>query len=100
MFRLLTAWNKRSELKVDSWTLVMRPPWRCPARRHGVDRNASNPLLRITDIADTRAAARPSVRWWSPQHLLSPGWQRPLNWRRRVALHPSTSTVSDVVVGQ
>ncbi len=105
-FRLFTAWHKRGELRVQfvnfdddralSAALAGRPAllW---------IETPSNPLLRITDIADLAARGRAVGAVVAVDNtFLSPAWQLPLTLGADLVVHSTTKYLnghSDVVGG-
>ena len=81
-FRLFTAWNKRGELEVDfvdfGNAAAVDAALSKPAAMVWIE-TPSNPLLRITDIADiARRGHAIGALVVADNTFLSPGWQRPL----------------------
>jgi cystathionine gamma-synthase len=105
-FRLLTAWKKRNELDVQfvdfGDAAAVSAALAKPAALVWIE-TPSNPLLRITDIADiaTRAHAVGAIVV-ADNTFLSPGWQRPLELGADIVVHSTTKYInghSDVVGG-
>ena len=105
-FRLFTAWNKRGELKVDfvdfGDAAAVNAALSKPAAMVWIE-TPSNPLLRITDIADiARRGQAQGAIVVADNTFLSPGWQRPLDLGADVVVHSTTKYInghSDVVGG-
>ncbi|HTU65406.1 MAG TPA: cystathionine gamma-synthase [Steroidobacteraceae bacterium] len=105
-FRLFTAWNKRGELKVDFVDFGNRAAVDAalskPAALVWIE-TPSNPLLRITDIADiARRSHAIGAIVIADNTFLSPGWQRPLELGADIVVHSTTKYInghSDVVGG-
>ncbi len=105
-FRLFTAWNKRGELKVDFVDFgnpsAVDAALSKPAAMVWIE-TPSNPLLRITDIADlARRSHAIGALVVADNTFLSPGWQRPLELGADIVLHSTTKYInghSDVVGG-
>ena len=105
-FRLLTAWNKRGELQVDfvdfGDAAAVAAALSKPAGMVWIE-TPSNPLLRITDIADiARRAHAIGALVMADNTFLSPGWQRPLELGADIVVHSTTKYInghSDVVGG-
>jgi cystathionine gamma-synthase len=105
-FRLLTAWKKRNELDVEfvdfGDAAAVTAAIAKPAALVWIE-TPSNPLLRITDIADiaTRAHTVGAIVV-ADNTFLSPGWQRPLELGADIVVHSTTKYInghSDVVGG-
>jgi cystathionine gamma-synthase len=105
-FRLLTAWKKRNELDVEfvnfNDTAAVDAALSKPAALVWIE-TPSNPLLRITDIADIarRSHARGAIVV-ADNTFLSPGWQQPLELGADIVVHSTTKYInghSDVVGG-
>jgi cystathionine gamma-synthase len=105
-FRLFTAWKKRNELDVDfvdfGNAAAVTAAFSKPAALVWIE-TPSNPLLRITDIADiaNRGHAIGAVVV-ADNTFLSPGWQRPLDLGADIVVHSTTKYInghSDVVGG-
>jgi cystathionine gamma-synthase len=105
-FRLLTAWKKRGELDVDfvnfNDTAAVDAALAKPAALVWIE-TPSNPLLRITDIADiSRRAHAHGALVVADNTFLSPGWQRPIEQGADIVVHSTTKYInghSDVVGG-
>ena len=105
-FRLLTAWKKRGELDVDfvnfNDTAAVDAALSKPAALVWIE-TPSNPLLRITDIADiSRRAHAHGALVVADNTFLSPGWQRPIEQGADIVVHSTTKYLnghSDVVGG-
>ena len=105
-FRLLTAWKKRGELDVDfvnfNDTAAVDAALSKPAALVWIE-TPSNPLLRITDIADlSRRAHAHGALVVADNTFLSPGWQRPIEQGADIVVHSTTKYInghSDVVGG-
>ncbi len=105
-FRLFTAWNKRGELKVDFVDFgnpaAVDAALSKPASLVWIE-TPSNPLLRITDIADiARRGHAIGALVVADNTFLSPGWQRPLALGADIVVHSTTKYInghSDVVGG-
>jgi len=105
-FRLFTAWNKRGELKVDfvdfGNAAQVDAALSKPAAMVWIE-TPSNPLLRITDIADiARRGHAIGALVVADNTFLSPGWQRPLELGADLVVHSTTKYInghSDVVGG-
>ena len=105
-FRLFTAWNKRGELKVDfvdfGDAAAVAAALSKPAAMVWIE-TPSNPLLRITDIADiARRGQAIGALVVADNTFLSPGWQRPLELGADIVVHSTTKYInghSDVVGG-
>jgi cystathionine gamma-synthase len=105
-FRLLTAWKKRNELDVEfvdfGNAAAVTAALSRPAAMVWIE-TPSNPLLRITDIADIakRSQAIGAIVV-ADNTFLSPGWQRPLELGADIVVHSTTKYInghSDVVGG-
>jgi cystathionine gamma-synthase len=105
-FRLLTAWKKRNELDVEfvdfGNAAAVTAALSRPAAMVWIE-TPSNPLLRITDIADIakRSHAIGAIVV-ADNTFLSPGWQRPLQLGADIVVHSTTKYInghSDVVGG-
>jgi cystathionine gamma-synthase len=105
-FRLLTAWKKRNELDVEfvdfGNAAAVTAALSRPAAMVWIE-TPSNPLLRITDIADIakRSHAIGAIVV-ADNTFLSPGWQRPLELGADIVVHSTTKYInghSDVVGG-
>jgi cystathionine gamma-synthase len=105
-FRLLTAWKKRGELDVDfvnfNDTAAVDAALAKPAALVWIE-TPSNPLLRITDIADiSRRAHAHGALVVADNTFLSPGWQRPIEQGADIVVHSTTKYINghcDVVGG-
>lgn len=105
-FRLLTAWKKRNELDVEFVNFgdakAVEAALSKPVALVWIE-TPSNPLLRITDIADIarRSHAQGAVVV-ADNTFLSPGWQQPLALGADIVVHSTTKYInghSDVVGG-
>jgi cystathionine gamma-synthase len=105
-FRLFTAWHKRGELMVEFVNFGDEPAVAAalskPAAMVWIE-TPSNPLLRITDVADiARRAHAIGALVIADNTFLSPGWQLPLALGADVVVHSTTKYInghSDVVGG-
>jgi cystathionine gamma-synthase len=105
-FRLLTAWQKRGELKVDFVKFADEQALDA-ALAQKTDllwiETPSNPLLRITDIAALVAKVKGKGTLVAVDNtFLSPAWQRPLELGADIVIHSTTKYInghSDVVGG-
>jgi cystathionine gamma-synthase len=105
-FRLFTAWHKRGELKVEfvnfGDTAAVDVALSKPAALVWIE-TPSNPLLRITDIAElSKRAHAGGALVVADNTFLSPGWQRPLELGADIVVHSTTKYInghSDVVGG-
>jgi cystathionine gamma-synthase len=105
-FRLFTAWLKRAELAVEfvdfGKPAAVAAALSKPAALVWIE-TPSNPLLRITDIADIAKRAHASgALVVADNTFLSPGWQRPLDLGADIVVHSTTKYInghSDVVGG-
>jgi cystathionine gamma-synthase len=105
-FRLLTAWKKRGELDVEfvdfGNTVAVDAALSKPAALVWIE-TPSNPLLRITDIADiSKRAHALGALVAADNTFLSPGWQQPLALGADIVVHSTTKYInghSDVVGG-
>jgi len=105
-YRLFTAWNKRGELKVDFVNFgdkaAVDAALAKPAALVWIE-TPSNPLLRITDIADIAKRSHAiGALVVADNTFLSPGWQRPLELGADIVVHSTTKYInghSDVVGG-
>jgi cystathionine gamma-synthase len=105
-FRLLTAWKKRNELDVEfvdfGNAAAVAAALAKPAALVWIE-TPSNPLLRITDIADiAKRAHAVGALVVADNTFLSPGWQRPLELGADIVVHSTTKYInghSDVVGG-
>jgi cystathionine gamma-synthase len=105
-FRLFTAWQKRGELAVDF--VNFGDPAAVDAALSGPAalvwlETPSNPLLRITDIADiVRRSHAQGALVVADNTFLSPGWQQPIALGADIVVHSTTKYInghSDVVGG-
>jgi cystathionine gamma-synthase len=105
-FRLFTAWNKRNELKVDFVRFADAAALDA-ALAQKTDmlwiETPSNPLLRITDIADlVKKVKGKGALVVVDNTFLSPAWQRPIELGADIVVHSTTKYInghSDVVGG-
>ncbi len=105
-FRLLTAWKKRNELDVEfvdfGNAAAVNAALSKPAALVWIE-TPSNPLLRITDIADiARRGHAIGAIVVADNTFLSPGWQQPLALGADIVVHSTTKYInghSDVVGG-
>jgi cystathionine gamma-synthase len=105
-FRLFTAWQKRGELAVEFVDFgnpaAVSTALSKPAALVWIE-NPSNPLLRITDIADIAKRAHAiGALVVADNTFLSPGWQRPIALGADIVVHSTTKYInghSDVVGG-
>jgi cystathionine gamma-synthase len=105
-FRLLSAWKKRGELEVEfvdfGNATAVTAALAKPAALVWIE-TPSNPLLRITDIADiARRGHAIGALVVADNTFLSPGWQRPLELGADIVVHSTTKYInghSDVVGG-
>jgi cystathionine gamma-synthase len=105
-FRLLTAWQKRGELDVQfvdfGNAAAVTAALSKPAALVWIE-TPSNPLLRITDIADIAKRSHAiGALVVVDNTFLSPGWQRPLALGADIVVHSTTKYInghSDVVGG-
>ena len=105
-FRLFSAWQRRGELQVEFVNFgdaaALAAALAKPTALVWIE-TPSNPLLRITDIAATAAAAhRAGALAVVDNTFLSPGWQQPLAHGADVVVHSTTKYLnghSDVVGG-
>ena len=105
-FRLLTAWKKRGELDVEFVDFgnasAVSAALSKPAALVWIE-TPSNPLLRITDIADiSKRAHAIGALVVADNTFLSPGWQQPLALGADIVVHSTTKYInghSDVVGG-
>jgi cystathionine gamma-synthase len=93
-FRLFTAWKKRNELDVEFVDFgddaAVTAALARPAALVWIE-TPSNPLLRITDIADiARRAHGIGALVVADNTFLSPGWQRPLELGADIVVHSTT----------
>jgi cystathionine gamma-synthase len=105
-FRLLTAWQKRGELAVEfidfGDAAAVTAALSKPAALVWIE-TPSNPLLRITDVADiTKRGHAIGALVVADNTFLSPGWQRPIELGADIVVHSTTKYInghSDVVGG-
>ena len=105
-FRLFSAWKKRGELDVEFVDFgnptAVSTALSKPAALVWIE-TPSNPLLRITDIADiSRRAHAVGALVAADNTFLSPGWQQPLALGADIVVHSTTKYInghSDVVGG-
>jgi cystathionine gamma-synthase len=105
-FRLFTAWKKRGELAVEFVDFgdpaAVSAALSKPAALVWIE-NPSNPLLRITDIADIAKRAHAiGALVVADNTFLSPGWQQPIALGADIVVHSTTKYInghSDVVGG-
>jgi cystathionine gamma-synthase len=105
-FRLLTAWKKRNELDVEFVNFgddkAVDAALSKPAALVWIE-TPSNPLLRITDIADiSRRSHAQGAIVVADNTFLSPGWMQPLALGADIVVHSTTKYInghSDVVGG-
>jgi cystathionine gamma-synthase len=105
-FRLLTAWKKRGELDVEfvdfGNATAVTAALAKPAALVWIE-TPSNPLLRITDIADVAKRSHAiGALVVVDNTFLSPGWQQPLALGADIVVHSTTKYInghSDVVGG-
>jgi cystathionine gamma-synthase len=105
-FRLLTAWKNRGELDVEFVNFgdakAVDAALSKPAGLVWIE-TPSNPLLRITDIADiSKRSHAIGALVVADNTFLSPGWQRPLSLGADIVVHSTTKYInghSDVVGG-
>jgi cystathionine gamma-synthase len=105
-FRLFTAWQKRGELAVEFVDFgdakAVDAALSKPAALVWIE-TPSNPLLRITDVADiSKRAHAIGALVVADNTFLSPGWQRPLALGADIVVHSTTKYInghSDVVGG-
>jgi cystathionine gamma-synthase len=105
-FRLFTAWKKRGELDVEfvdfGNAAAVAAALSRPAALVWIE-TPSNPLLRITDIADIAKRAHAAGALVAVDNtFLSPGWQLPLALGADIVVHSTTKYInghSDVVGG-
>jgi cystathionine gamma-synthase len=105
-FRLFTAWHKRGELAVEFVNFgdkaAVDAALSKPAALLWIE-TPSNPLLRITDIADlAKRAHAQGALVIADNTFLSPGWQLPLALGADIVVHSTTKYInghSDVVGG-
>jgi len=105
-FRLFTAWQKRGELAVEfvdfGDAAAVAAALSKPAALVWIE-TPSNPLLRITDIADiAKRAHAGGALVVADNTFLSPGWQQPIALGADIVVHSTTKYInghSDVVGG-
>jgi cystathionine gamma-synthase len=105
-FRLLTAWQKRGELAVEFIDFgdkaAVDAALSKPAALVWIE-TPSNPLLRITDVADIAKRGHAiGALVVADNTFLSPGWQRPIELGADIVVHSTTKYInghSDVVGG-
>ncbi len=105
-FRLFTAWNKRKELAVEfvdfNDAAAVNAALSKPAAMVWIE-TPSNPLLRITDVADiARRGHAIGALVVADNTFLSPGWQKPIALGADIVVHSTTKYInghSDVVGG-
>lgn len=105
-FRLFTAWHRRGELAVEFVDFgdqaAVDAALSKPAALLWIE-TPSNPLLRITDIADlAKRAHAQGALVIADNTFLSPGWQLPLALGADIVVHSTTKYInghSDVVGG-
>ena len=105
-FRLFTAWHKRGELAVEfvdfGNAAAVSAALSKPAALVWIE-TPSNPLLRITDVADiSRRAHAIGALVVADNTFLSPGWQLPIALGADIVVHSTTKYInghSDVVGG-
>jgi cystathionine gamma-synthase len=105
-FRLLTAWQKRGELAVEfvdfGNAAAVAAALSKPAALVWIE-TPSNPLLRITDVADiAKRAHAVAALVVADNTFLSPGWQQPIALGADIVVHSTTKYInghSDVVGG-
>ncbi len=105
-FRLLTAWKKRHELDVEFVDFGDAAAVNAALSKRAAlvwIETPSNPLLRITDIADIAQRGHGvGAIVVADNTFLSPGWQRPLELGADIVVHSTTKYInghSDVVGG-
>jgi cystathionine gamma-synthase len=105
-FRLFTAWQKRGELAVEfvdfGNAVAVTAALSKPAAMVWIE-TPSNPLLRITDVADiAKRAHAVGALVVADNTFLSPGWQQPIALGADIVVHSTTKYInghSDVVGG-
>ena len=105
-FRLFSAWQRRGELKVDfvdfGDAAAVEAALSSPCALLWIE-TPSNPLLRISDIADLAARGRKAGALVAVDNtFLSPAWQQPLALGADLVVHSTTKYLnghSDVVGG-
>jgi cystathionine gamma-synthase len=105
-FRLFTAWQKRAELAVEFVDFgnpaAVTAALSRPAALVWIE-TPSNPLLRITDVADiAKRGHSAGALVVADNTFLSPGWQLPIALGADIVVHSTTKYInghSDVVGG-
>jgi len=105
-FRLFTAWQRRGELRVDfvdfGDAAAVDAALATPFAMLWIE-TPSNPLLRISDIAELAARARRAGALVAVDNtFLSPAWQQPIALGADLVVHSTTKYInghSDVVGG-
>jgi cystathionine gamma-synthase len=105
-FRLFTAWQKRGELAVEFVDFgnkaAVAVALSKPAAMVWIE-TPSNPLLRITDVADIAKRGHAiGALVVADNTFLSPGWQQPIALGADIVVHSTTKYInghSDVVGG-
>ena len=105
-FRLFTAWQKRAELAVEFVDFgnpaAVTTALSKPAALVWIE-TPSNPLLRITDVADiAKRGHAAGALVVADNTFLSPGWQLPIALGADIVVHSTTKYInghSDVVGG-
>src|SRR6188768_1168479 len=105
-FRLFTAWQKRGELAVEfvdfGNAAAVSAALSKPAALVWIE-TPSNPLLRITDVADiAKRGHAVGALVVADNTFLSPGWQQPIALGADIVVHSTTKYInghSDVVGG-
>lgn len=105
-FRLFTAWQKRGELQVDFVRFGDAAELEAALAKKADlvwIETPSNPLLRITDVADVARRAHAGGALVAVDNtFLSPAWQRPLELGADIVVHSTTKYInghSDIVGG-
>lgn len=105
-FRLFTAWQKRGELQVDFVRFGDAAELEAALAKKADlvwIETPSNPLLRITDVADVARRAHAKGALVAVDNtFLSPAWQRPLELGADIVVHSTTKYInghSDIVGG-
>src|SRR5690606_10943224 len=105
-FRLFTAWQKRGELQVDFVRFGDAAELEAALAKKADlvwIETPSNPLLRITDVADVARRAHAKGALVAVDNtFLSPAWQRPLELGADIVVHSTTMYInghSDIVGG-
>ena len=105
-FRLFSAWQTRGELQVDFVRFADEAELDAAlAKKPGLlwIETPSNPLLRISDIADLAERAHAKGALVAVDNtFLSPAWQRPLELGADIVVHSTTKYInghSDIVGG-